>query len=101
MGSHYDCDSRTTTADMEWRHFQKEIHFPSMFLIIIHRKNFEKKTHNQNAESDSVVLCVDYALNGIVLWCGPVVLDQYRFNDVLFRFQFTFWFMCKGIIKFW
>ncbi|NSD06439.1 hypothetical protein G4355_12570 [Dorea longicatena] len=21
--------------------------------------------------------------------CGPVVLEQYRFDDVLFRFQFT------------
>ena len=38
-------------------------------------------------ESDSVVFCVDYALNGIGSnSCGPVVLEQYRFDDVLFRF---------------
>ena len=55
------------------------------------QEELEKKTHNYElAESDSVVLCVDYALNGIGSnSCGPVVLDQYRFNDVLFRFQFT------------
>ena len=55
------------------------------------QEELEKKTHNYElTESDSVVFCVDYALNGIGSnSCGPVVLDQYRFNDVLFRFQFT------------
>ena len=54
-------------------------------------EELEKKTHNYElTESDSVVFCVDYALNGIGSnSCGPVVLDQYRFDDVLFRFQFT------------
>lgn len=34
-------------------------------------------------------LCMDYALNGIGSnSCGPVVLDQYRFDDTAFRFQF-------------
>ena len=49
------------------------------------------KTHYYElTESDSVIFCFDYALNGIGSnSCGPVVLDQYRFNDVLFRFQFT------------
>ena len=55
------------------------------------QEELEKKTHNYElTESDSVVFCVDYALNGIGSnSCGPVVLDQYRFDDVLFRFQFT------------
>jgi len=55
------------------------------------QEELEKKTHNYELiESDSVVFCVDYALNGIGSnSCGPVVLDQYRFDDVLFRFQFT------------
>ena len=62
-----------------------------LMLLIIHRKNLRRKTHNYElTESDSVVFCVDYALNGIGSnSCGPVVLDQYRFDDVLFRFQFT------------
>ena len=55
------------------------------------QEELEKKTHNYElTESDSVVFCVDYALNGIGSnSCGPAVLDQYRFDDVLFRFQFT------------
>ena len=55
------------------------------------RQKLEEKTHNYElTESDSVVFCVDYALNGIGSnSCGPVVLEQYRFDDVLFRFQFT------------
>ena len=55
------------------------------------QEELEKKTHNYElTESDSVVFCVDYALNGIGSnSCGPVVLEQYRFDDVLFRFQFT------------
>jgi len=55
------------------------------------QEELEKKTHNYELiESDSVVFCVDYALNGIGSnSCGPVVLEQYRFDDVLFRFQFT------------
>ena len=55
------------------------------------QEELEEKTHNYElTESDSVVFCVDYALNGIGSnSCGPVVLEQYRFDDVLFRFQFT------------
>ncbi len=55
------------------------------------QEELEKKMHNYElTESDSVVFCVDYALNGIGSnSCGPVVLDRYRFDDVLFRFQFT------------
>ena len=63
----------------------------SMKIIDTEQEELEKKKHNYELiESDSVVFCVDYALNGIGSnSCGPVVLDQYRFDDVLFRFQFT------------
>ncbi|MCB6491325.1 DUF4981 domain-containing protein [Coprococcus catus] len=88
-GSHYDCEYVELNN--------------SRYGIVVSAKNafsfnasyytqeeLEKKTHNYElTESDSVVFCVDYALNGIGSnSCGPVVLDQYRFDDVLFRFQF-------------
>ncbi|MGN8739343.1 glycoside hydrolase family 2 TIM barrel-domain containing protein [Bilifractor sp. HCP3S3_D3] len=89
-GSHYDCE-------------YVELH-NSRYGIVVSAENafsfnasyytqeeLEKKTHNYElTESDSVVFCVDYALNGIGSnSCGPVVLDQYRFDDALFRFQYT------------
>ena len=54
-------------------------------FLDVYKRQLEKKTHNYELiESDSVVFCVDYALNGIGSnSCGPVVLDQYRFDDVL------------------
>ena len=89
-GSHYDCgyvelnNSRYGIAAFSGSTFS----FNASYYT---QEELEKKTHNYElTESDSVVLCVDYALNGIGSnSCGPVVLDQYRFNDVLFRFQFT------------
>ena len=89
-GSHYDCgyvelnNSRYGMAAFSESTFS----FNASYYA---QEELEKKTHNYElTESDSVVLCVDYALNGIGSnSCGPVVLDQYRFNDVLFRFQFT------------
>lgn len=89
-GSHYDCEyvelnnSRygiVTSAE-------KAFSFNASYYT---QEELEKKTHNYElTESDSVVFCVDYALNGIGSnSCGPVVLEQYRFDDVLFRFQFT------------
>uniref|UniRef100_UPI0040287943 beta-galactosidase small subunit n=1 Tax=Eshraghiella crossota TaxID=45851 RepID=UPI0040287943 len=89
-GSHYDCgyvelnNSRYGMAAFSESTFS----FNASYYT---QEELEKKTHNYElAESDSVVLCVDYALNGIGSnSCGPVVLDQYRFDDVLFRFQFT------------
>ena len=60
---------------MELWHPQKR-HFHSMLLNYT-QEELEKKTHNYELiESDSVVFCVDYALNGIGSnSCGPVVLD--------------------------
>ena len=89
-GSHYDCEyvelnnSRYGIVASA----EKAFSFNASYYT---QEELEKKTHNYElAESDSVVLCVDYALNGIGSnSCGPVVLEQYRFDDVLFRFQFT------------
>ena len=89
-GSHYDCgyvelnNSRYGIVASA----EKAFSFNASYYT---QEELEKKTHNYELiESDSVVFCVDYALNGIGSnSCGPVVLDQYRFDDVLFRFQFT------------
>ena len=89
-GSHYDCEyvelnnSRYGIVASA----EKAFSFNASYYT---QEELEKKTHNYElTESDSMVFCVDYALNGIGSnSCGPVVLDQYRFNDVLFRFQFT------------
>ena len=89
-GSHYDCEyvelnnSRYGIVASAEKAFSFNVSYYT-------QEELEKKTHNYElTESDSVVFCVDYALNGIGSnSCGPVVLDQYRFDDVLFRFQFT------------
>lgn len=89
-GGHYDCEyvelnnSRYGIVASA----EKAFSFNASYYT---QEELEKKTHNYELiESDSVVFCVDYALNGIGSnSCGPVVLEQYRFDDVLFRFQFT------------
>ena len=89
-GSHYDCEyvelnnSRYGIVASA----EKAFSFNASYYT---QEELEKKTHNYELiESDSVVFCVDYALNGIGSnSCGPVVLEQYRFDDVLFRFHFT------------
>lgn len=89
-GSHYDCEYVELNNSRYGIVVSAENAF-SFNASYYTQEELEKKTHNHElTESDSVVFCVDYALNGIGSnSCGPVVLDQYRFDDVLFRFQFT------------
>ena len=89
-GSHYDCEYVELNNSRYGIVASAENAF-SFNASYYTQEELEKKTHNYElTESDSVVFCVDYALNGIGSnSCGPVVLDQYRFDDVLFRFQFT------------
>ena len=89
-GSHYDCEY----VELNNSRYGIVVFAENAFSFnasYYTQEELEKKTHNYElTESDSVVFCVDYALNGIGSnSCGPVVLDQYRFDDVLFRFQFT------------
>ncbi|MGN9014026.1 glycoside hydrolase family 2 TIM barrel-domain containing protein [Oliverpabstia intestinalis] len=89
-GSHYDCEYVELNNSRYGIVVSAENAF-SFNASYYTQEELEKKTHNYElTESDSVVFCVDYALNGIGSnSCGPVVLDQYRFDDALFRFQFT------------
>ena len=89
-GSHYDCEYVELNNSRYGIVVSAENAF-SFNASYYMQEELEEKTHNYElTESDSVVFCVDYALNGIGSnSCGPVVLEQYRFDDVLFRFQFT------------
>ena len=89
-GSHYDCEYVELNNSRYGIVASAENAF-SFNASYYTQEELEEKTHNYELiESDSVVFCVDYALNGIGSnSCGPVVLEQYRFDDVLFRFQFT------------
>ena len=89
-GSHYDCEYVELNNSRYGIVVSAENAF-SFNASYYTQEELEKETHNYElTESDSVVFCVDYALNGIGSnSCGPVVLEQYRFDDVLFRFQFT------------
>ena len=88
-GSHYDCEYVELNNSRYGIVVSAENAF-SFNASYYTQEELEEKTHNYElTESDSVVFCVDYALNGIGSnSCGPVVLEQYRFDDVLFRFQF-------------
>ena len=89
-GSHYDCEYVEFNNSRYGLVVSAENAF-SFNASYYTQEELERKMHNYElTESDSVVFCVDYALNGIGSnSCGPVVLDKYRFDDVLFRFQFT------------
>ena len=89
-GSHYDCEYVELNNSRYGIVVSAENAF-SFNASYYTQEELEEKTHNYElTESDSVVFCVDYALNGIGSnSCGPVVLEQYRLDDVLFRFQFT------------
>lgn len=89
-GSHYNCEYVELNNSRYGIVVSAENAF-SFNASYYTQEELEEKTHNYElTESDSVVFCVDYALNGIGSnSCGPVVLEQYRFDDVLFRFQFT------------
>ena len=89
-GSHYDCEYVELNNSRYGIVVSAENAF-SFNASYYTQEELERKMHNYElTESDSVVFCVDYALNGIGSnSCGPVVLDKYRFDDVLFRFQFT------------
>lgn len=87
-GNHYDCDYVELTNAQYGFAIVSEDSF-SFNASYYTQEVLEQTEHNfELEESDSTVLCVDYALNGIGSnSCGPVVLDQYRFRENEFRFQ--------------
>ena len=88
-GSHFDCDY----VELANSQFGLTVVAEKAFSFNASgytQEELEKAAHNYElTESDSTVLCIDYAMNGIGSnSCGPVVLDAYRFSEALFRFQF-------------
>lgn len=89
-GSHYDCDY----VELANGQFGMAVAAPKTFSFnasIYTQEELESAAHNfELEESDSTVLCLDYALNGIGSnSCGPVVIDKYRFDDIKFDFDIS------------
>lgn len=87
-GSHFDCDY--VTVENTQSGITAVSRQPFSFNASIYtQEELERAAHNYELEeSDSTVLCIDYALNGIGSnSCGPEVLSPYRFDDTVFQFQ--------------
>lgn len=89
-GSHYDCDYVELTNGQFGMVAVAKKTF-SFNASVYTQEELERAAHNfELEESDSTVLCLDYALNGIGSnSCGPVVTDKYRFDDIKFDFAIS------------
>ena len=89
-GSHYDCDY-VELANGQFGMVAAAKKTFSFNASVYTQEELERAAHNfELKESDSTVLCLDYALNGIGSnSCGPVVTDKYRFNDIKFDFDIS------------
>ena len=96
-GSHYDCDY-VELANGEFGLAAASEKTFSFNASVYTQEELENTKHNYElVKSDSTVLCIDYALNGIGSnSCGPVVMDAYRFDDVEFEFGFKLVPFVKG-----
>ena len=96
-GSHYDCDYvELTNGQCGIAAVSKN---PFSFNASVYtQEELERVSHNYELkESDSIVFCMDYAMNGIGSnSCGPDVMDKYRFAEEAFQFQFEFIPFVKG-----
>ena len=96
-GSHYDCDYvELTNGQCGIAAVSKN---PFSFNASVYtQEELERVSHNYELkESDSIVFCMDYAMNGIGSnSCGPDVLNKYRFAEEAFQFQFEFIPFVKG-----
>ena len=89
-GSHFDCDyvelynGRYGIAAVSETPFSFQASNYTQEMLAQAKHNYELE------ESDSTVVCIDYALNGIGSnSCGPEVLAAYRFDEKEFQFGFT------------
>ena len=89
-GSHYDCDYVTVNSQKFGITAVSENPF-SFSASSYTQEMLENSAHNfELVASESTVLCIDYALNGIGSnSCGPVVLKKYQFDENEFMFKFT------------
>ena len=89
-GSHYDCDY-VELANGQFGIAAAADKAFSFNASVFTQEELERATHNfELEESDSTVLCLDYALNGIGSnSCGPVLIDKYRFDEKEFDFNIS------------
>ena len=86
-GSHYDCDFVTVGNFNSGITVVSENPF-SFNASVYTQEELERVAHNYELEeSDSTVLCIDYAQNGIGSnSCGPEVQEKYRLDEEQFAF---------------
>lgn len=89
-GSHYDSDYVTLRGAHAELTVASEQPF-SWNASVYSQEELERAAHNfELRRSDSTVLCIDYAQNGIGSnSCGPAVLEAYRFTGESISFGFT------------
>lgn len=89
-GSHFDCDYVELYNDRYGIAAVSETPFSFQASNYTQEMLAQAKHNYELEESDSTVLCIDYALNGIGSnSCGPEVLAAYRFDEKEFQFGFT------------
>lgn len=88
-GSHYDCDYVELTSGQYGLAAAAGNPF-SFNASVYTQEELERAAHNyQLQKSESTVLCLDYAMNGIGSnSCGPKVQEPYRFAEEEFTFTF-------------
>ena len=96
-GSHFDCDYVVFSAAQFGIAAAAEKPF-SFNASCYTQEKLEDTAHNYELEeSDSIVFCLDYALNGIGSHsCGPALLEKYQFDDTSFQLEFTLVPFSKG-----
>ena len=96
-GSHFDCDYVVFSAAQFGIAAAAEKPF-SFNASCYTQEKLEDTAHNYELEeSDSIVFCLDYALNGIGSnSCGPALLEKYQFDDTSFQLEFTLVPFSKG-----
>lgn len=88
-GSHYDCDYVELSSGQYGLMAASMTPF-SFNASVYTQEELERAAHNfQLQQSDSTVLCLDYAMSGIGSnSCGPKVRPQYRLDEEAFTFDF-------------
>lgn len=89
-GSHYDCDFVELASSQYAVTAASDTPF-SFQVSHYTQEELERASHNYElTESDSTVLCLDYALNGIGSnSCGPDLLEKYRLDETEIHFSFA------------
>ena len=95
--SHFDCDYVVFSAAQFGIAAAAEKPF-SFNASCYTQEKLEDTAHNYELEeSDSIVFCLDYALNGIGSnSCDPALLEKYQFDDTSFQLEFTLVPFSKG-----